>query len=85
MISGVLTLARAHNAALISAPVRAITTAPPAPPVAALPNPVGVLLLPPPPDEDPFTVMEKTCVEDAPQLLMYVAVAEHEAVGLTVC
>jgi hypothetical protein len=87
MINGVLTLARAHSAALISAPVRAVTTAPPAPPVVALPNPTGVPLLPPPlpPPPDPFTVMEKTWVEDAPQLLVYVAVAEQDAVGLTVC
>lgn len=84
MINGVLTLARAHSAALISAPVRAVTTAPPVPPVAALPNPTGVPLLPPPPPE-PVTVMEKTWVELVPQLLVYVAVAEQEAVGLTVC
>src|SRR5687767_4938272 len=85
MIKGVLTVARAHNAALISAPVRAVTTAPPAPPVVALPNPTGIPLLPPPPPPDPFTVMENTWVEDVPQLLVYVAVAEQDAVGLTVC
>ena len=83
MINGVVTLARAHSAALISVPVCAVTTAPPAPPVVALPNPTGLPLPPPPPD--PFTVMEKTCVEAVPQLLVNVAVAEQEAVGLTVC
>ena len=60
MVNGVLTLARAHSAALISAPVRAVTTAPPAPPVVALPNPIGVPLVPPPPPPDPFTEMEKS-------------------------
>jgi hypothetical protein len=29
--------------------------------------------------------MEKPCVEVVPQLLVYVAVAEQDAVGLTVC
>jgi hypothetical protein len=29
--------------------------------------------------------MENVWVEDVPQVLVYVAVAEHEAVGLTVC
>ena len=42
MMIGVLTLARAHNAALICAPVDAVTVVPPAPPVAERPNPIGV-------------------------------------------
>jgi hypothetical protein len=86
MIKGVLTLARAQSAALISAPVRAVTTAPPAPPVAAVPNPTGV----------PaggggggggvsFTVIENAWLDCVPQLLVYVVVAEQDAVGLTVC
>jgi hypothetical protein len=83
MTMGVLMLARAQSAALISAPVRAVTTAPPAPPVVERPNPIGV----PPPllllDDEPLTVMVWTCEELAPQLLRYVAVAEQEAVGLT--
>jgi hypothetical protein len=86
MINGVVSLARAHSAALISAPVRAVTTAPPAPPVVDLPNPTGVPLLPPlPGGDDPFTVIEKPWVDGAPQLLVYVAVAEHDVVGLTLC
>ena len=81
---GVLTLARPHSAWLICVPVLAVTVAPPAPPVVARPKPTGV----PPPLElldDPFTVMLNACVELVPQLLRYVAVAEHEEVGLTVC
>jgi hypothetical protein len=88
MMIGVLTLARAHSAALMAAPVVAVTTAPPAPPVVALPNPTGLPPLPPPElDELPpvLTVMEKPCVDCVPQVLVYVAVAEQDAVGCTVC
>src|ERR1700741_5563865 len=42
MMSGVLTLARAHSAALICAPVLAVTVAPPAPPVVFRPNPIAL-------------------------------------------
>jgi hypothetical protein len=42
MMIGVLTEARAHSAALICAPVLAVTVAPPAPPVVERPNPIGV-------------------------------------------
>jgi hypothetical protein len=82
MMIGVLTLARPHSAALICVPVLAVTVAPPAPPVVERPKPTGV----PPPLlllDDPFTVMLNACVEFVPQLLRYVAVAEHEDVGLT--
>jgi hypothetical protein len=88
MIKGVLTLARAHSAALICAPVRAVTTAPPAPPVVALPNPTGVPLgtgVGVGAGDPAFTVMEKTWVERVPQLLVYVVVAEQDAVGVTIC
>jgi hypothetical protein len=89
MIKGVLTLALAHSAALISAPVRAVTTAPPAPPVVALPNPMGVPAGKPPPlgggGGDAFTMMEKTWLERAPQVLVYVVVAVQEEVGFTIC
>ena len=83
MMIGVLTLARPHSAWLICVPVLAVTVAPPAPPVVARPKPTGdppLLLL-----DDPFTVMLNACVELVPQLFRYVAVAEHEDVGLTVC
>ncbi|HEV7609989.1 MAG TPA: hypothetical protein VGO61_21830 [Steroidobacteraceae bacterium] len=83
-----LTLARAHSAALICAPVLAVTVAPPAPPVVDLPNPIGVpplppplLLLPPP----VLTVMVWARVDCVPQVLVYVAVAVQDAVGWTVC
>ena len=83
MMIGVLTLARPHSAWLICVPVLAVTVAPPAPPVVARPNPTGeppLLLL-----DDPLTVMLNACVELVPQLFRYVAVAEQEDVGLTVC
>src|SRR5262245_43071175 len=88
MMIGVLTVARAHSAALICAPVLAVTVAPPVPPVALRPKPIGVL---PPGVEPPlllppvFTVIACVCVERVPQLLVYVAVAEHDAVGTTDC
>jgi hypothetical protein len=89
MINGVLTLARAHSAALNSAPVCTVTVAPPAPPVVERPNPIGVPGDPPPLllllDEDPLTVMVCVRVDCAPQLFVYVAVAVQDAVGLTVC
>ena len=47
MMIGVLTLARAHSAALICAPVLAVTTAPPWPPVTVRPKPTGVPVAPP--------------------------------------
>src|SRR5687767_10381104 len=89
MMIGVLTLAREHRAALICAPVLAVTVAPPAPPVTERPNPMGV----PPPlldelellDDEPLTVTVCAWVEVVPQLLRYVAVAVQEAVGVTVC
>ncbi len=68
MMIGVLTLARAHSAALICAPVLAVTVAPPAPPVVERPNPIGV------PEGvgvgvgAEFTVTEWTWVEFVPQL-----------------
>jgi hypothetical protein len=87
MINGVLTLARAHSAALNSAPVCTVTVAPPAPPVVERPNPIGVPGDPPPLllDDEPLTVMVCARVDCVPQLLVYVAVAVQEAVGLTVC
>ena len=92
MMIGVLTEARAHSAALICAPVLAVTVVPPAPPVVERPKPIGVLppgVTEPPPllleDEPPLTVMVCARVETAPQLLVYVAVAVQDAVGLTVC
>jgi hypothetical protein len=89
MINGVLTLARAHSAALNSAPVCTVTVAPPAPPVVERPNPIGVPGDPPPLllllDEDPLTVMVCARVDCVPQLFVYVAVAVQDAVGLTVC
>jgi hypothetical protein len=90
MINGVLTLARAHSAALISVPERAVTVAPPAPPVVDRPNPTGVPGDPPPLlllllEEDPLTVMVWARVDCVPQVLVYVAVAEQEAAGFTVC
>jgi len=70
MISGVLTLGRPHSAALISVPVCAVTTAPPAPPVADLPNPTGA---PPPPPPPPLRVavaaFELNCVPEARNLI----------------
>jgi hypothetical protein len=89
MINGVLTLTRAHSAALNSAPVCTVTVAPPAPPVVERPNPIGVPGDPPPLllllDEDPLTVMVCARVDCVPQLFVYVAVAVQDAVGLTVC
>src|SRR5690349_414803 len=92
MMIGVLTDARAHSAALICAPVLAVTVVPPLPPVVERPKPIGVLppgVTEPPPllleDEPPLTVMVCARVETAPQLLVYVAVAVQDAVGLTVC
>ncbi len=85
MMIGVLTLARPHSAALISVPVRAVTVAPPVPPVVDRPNPIGV------PDG---VAAAASCrihrdggawVDCVPQLLVCVAVAVQDAVGLTVC
>lgn len=62
----------------------AVTVAPPAPPVVERPNPIGV-----PDGVDggvvPFTVMVWARVDCVPQLLVCVAVAVQDAVGLTVC
>src|SRR5262245_5244155 len=88
MMIGVLTLARAHSAALICAPVLAVTVLPPVPPVALRPKPIGVLppaVTPPLLEPEVVTVIACVCVERVPQLLVYVAVAVQEAVGLTVC
>jgi hypothetical protein len=82
MMIGVLTVARAHSAALICAPVLAVTVAPPAPPVVERPKPIGV------PDGGggvEFTVMVWARVDCVPQVLVCVAVAVQEAVGNTVC
>ena len=82
MLIGVLTEARAQSAALICAPVLAVTVAPPAPPVVERPKPIGV------PDGGggvEFTVMVWARVDCVPQLLVCVAVAVQDAVGLTVC
>src|SRR5689334_17332895 len=84
MMIGVLTVARAHKAALICAPVVAVTVVPPAPPVVDRPKPIGV----PEGVEGgvvPFTVMVWLRVDCVPQLLVCVAVAVQEAVGNTVC
>src|SRR5262245_54592670 len=83
MMIGVLTVARAQSAALICAPVLAVTTLPPAPPVAGLPNPTGLPLGGGGGDE--LTVMLKTWLDCVPQLLVNLAVAAHDAVGVTVC
>jgi hypothetical protein len=85
MMIGVLTDARPQSAALICVPVLAVTVVPPAPPVVARPNPIGV----PEGVEGgvvvPFTVMVWARVDCVPQLLVCVAVAVQDAVGLTVC
>jgi len=66
-------------------PVLTVTVAPPAPPVVERPKPIGV------PDGvdggvvPPFTVMVCARVDCVPQLLVCVAVAVQDAVGLTVC
>jgi hypothetical protein len=83
MMIGVLTLARVHSAVLSCVPVLTVTVAPPAPPVVDRPKPIGV------PDGVeggvPFTVMVCARVDCVPQLLVCVAVAVQDAVGLTVC